>query len=1255
MMISLTSTSPTMMKTTSRKGKEYMAESTTANETYQPMTFDAIKIGLASPEKIREWSRGEVTKPETINYRTLKPEKDGLFCERIFGPSKDWECHCGKYKKIRYKGVVCDRCGVEVTKASVRRERMGHIELAAPVSHIWYFKGIPSRMGLILDLSPRTLEKVLYFANYIVLDPADSGLQYKQVLTEKEYQDAREAYGYNFRVGMGAESIMELLKAIDLEKDAAELKAELVDATGQKRARIIKRLEVVESFRESGNRPEWMIMTAIPVIPPDLRPMVQLDGGRFATSDLNDLYRRIINRNNRLKRLLELGAPDIIVRNEKRMLQEAVDALIDNGRRGRPVTGPGNRALKSLSDMLKGKSGRFRQNLLGKRVDYSGRSVIVVGPELKIYQCGLPKEMAIELFKPFVMKELVANGTSHNIKNAKKMVEKLQPEVWDVLEDVIKEHPVMLNRAPTLHRLGIQAFEPILVEGKAIKLHPLVCTAFNADFDGDQMAVHLPLSQEAQAECRFLLLSPNNLLKPSDGGPVAVPSQDMVLGIYYLTQERPGNPGEGKFFKSVNEAILAYENKVITLQSRIKVRIIKTMPDGTEMTGIVESTLGRFLFNEILPQDLGFVDRSIPGNELLLEVDFLVGKKQLKKILEKVINTHGATKTAEVLDAIKATCYKYSTRAAMTVSISDMTVPPQKPEMIQNAQNIVDKITKNYKRGLITEEERYKEVVETWKKTDDELTKALLDGLDKYNNIFMMADSGARGSDKQIKQLAGMRGLMADTTGHTIELPIKSNFREGLEVLEYFMSAHGARKGMSDTALRTADSGYLTRRMVDVSQELIVRETDCCENRPEISGMYVRGFMDGKEEIENLQERITGRFACETITNKDGEVLVKANHMITPRRAARIMSEGVSANGGPIEEVKIRTILTCKCKVGVCAKCYGANMATGEAVQVGEAVGIIAAQSIGEPGTQLTMRTFHSGGVAGGDITQGLPRVEELFEARKPKGLAIITEIPGVAVINDTKKKREIIVTNPENGDSKTYLIPYGSRIKIADGQVLEAGDELTEGSVNPHDILRIKGVRAVQDYMIREVQRVYRLQGVEISDKHIEVLVRQMLKKIRIEDNGDTEFLPGTLVDVLEFEEVNENLEKEGKKPAEGKQVMLGITKASLATDSFLSAASFQETTKVLTEAAIKGKVDHLVGLKENVIIGKLIPAGTGLKRYRDIQLDTGMPEEAPTVDEETAESLPEDEETITLEEPVDAADDEIINAEENTDDTEE
>ena len=1201
--------------TRNRKGKEYMAETTNTTEAYQPMTFDAIKLGLASPEKIREWSRGEVLKPETINYRTLKPEKDGLYCEKIFGPSKDWECHCGKYKKIRYKGVVCDRCGVEVTKSSVRRERMGHIELAAPVSHIWYFKGIPSRMGLILDLSPRVLEKVLYFANYIVLDPADSGLMYKQILTEKEYQDAREAYGDKFRVGMGAESIKELLEAIDLEKDAAELKSELQDATGQKRARIIKRLEVVESFRESGNRPEWMIMTVIPVIPPDLRPMVQLDGGRFATSDLNDLYRRIINRNNRLKRLLELGAPDIIVRNEKRMLQEAVDALIDNGRRGRPVTGPGNRPLKSLSELLKGKSGRFRQNLLGKRVDYSGRSVIVVGPELKIYQCGLPKEMAIELFKPFVMKELVANGTSHNIKNAKKMVEKLEPAVWDVLEEVIKEHPVMLNRAPTLHRLGIQAFEPILVEGKAIKLHPLVCTAFNADFDGDQMAVHLPLSVEAQAECRFLLLSPNNLLKPSDGGPVAVPCQDMVLGIYYLTQERPGNKGEGKFFKSVNEAILAYENKVITLQSRILVRCTKKMPDGTVLTGNVESTLGRFLFNEILPHGLCFVGRGVPGKELLLEVYFLVGKKQLKQILEKVINTHGATKTAEVLDAIKSTGYKYSTRAAMTVSISDMTVPPQKPEMIKNAQDTVDRITKNYKRGLITEEERYKEVVDTWKKTDDELTHALLSGLDKYNNIFMMADSGARGSDKQIKQLAGMRGLMADTTGHTIELPIKSNFREGLDVLEYFMSAHGARKGLSDTALRTADSGYLTRRLVDVSQDLIIRETDCCETRDEIAGMYVHQFSDGKEEIESLQERITGRYSCNTIYNKDGEVLVKANHMITPKRAARIMKEGVSETGGAIDKVKIRTILTCRCKVGICAKCYGANMATGEPVQVGESVGIIAAQSIGEPGTQLTMRTFHTGGVAGGDITQGLPRVEELFEARKPKGLAIITEIKGIVTINDTKKKREIIITDQETGDSKTYLIPYGSRVRVLDGQVLEAGDVLTEGSVNPHDILRIKGVRAVQDYMIREVQRVYRLQGVEINDKHIEVIVRQMLKKIRVEENGDTEFLPGTLVDVLEFEEVNENLEKEGKTPAEGKQVMLGITKASLATNSFLSAASFQETTKVLTEAAIKGKVDPLIGLKENVIIGKLIPAGTGMKRYSEIALDTGeeaQPEEA-------------------------------------------
>ena len=1177
-------------------------------QSYQPMTFDAIKIGLASPEKILEWSKGEVTKPETINYRTLKPERDGLFCERIFGPSKDWECHCGKYKKIRYKGVVCDRCGVEVTKASVRRERMGHIALAAPVSHIWYFKGIPSRMGLILDLSPRTLEKVLYFASYIVLDKGETDLQYKQVLSEQEYQEARESWGKGFRVGMGAESILELLQAIDLEKEYADLTEGLKGATGQKRARIVKRLEVVEAFRESGNKPEWMIMTNVPVIPPDLRPMVQLDGGRFATSDLNDLYRRIINRNNRLKRLLELGAPDIIVRNEKRMLQEAVDALIDNGRRGRPVTGPGNRALKSLSDMLKGKSGRFRQNLLGKRVDYSGRSVIVVGPELKIYQCGLPKEMAIELFKPFVMKELVQNGTAHNIKNAKKMVERLQPEVWDVLEDVIKEHPVMLNRAPTLHRLGIQAFEPILVEGKAIKLHPLVCTAFNADFDGDQMAVHLPLSVEAQAECRFLLLSPNNLLKPSDGGPVAVPSQDMVLGIYYLTQERPGAAGEGKIFKSVNEAILAYENQAITLHSKIKVRVTKTMPGGEEKTGIVESTLGRFIFNEIIPQDLGFVDREKEENKLLLEIDFHVGKKQLKQILEKVINTHGATATAEVLDAVKAIGYKYSTRAAMTVSISDMTVPPQKPQMIQQAQDTVDRITKNFKRGLITEEERYKEVVETWKATDDKLTEALLSGLDKYNNIFMMADSGARGSDKQIKQLAGMRGLMADTTGHTIELPITSNFREGLDVLEYFMSAHGARKGMSDTALRTADSGYLTRRLVDVSQELIIHEVDCAKKDAPIPGIFVKAFMDGKEEIESLQERITGRYLCYDIVDKDGNVLVKKNHMVTPKRAELICKKGVNENGEPLTQIKIRTILTCRSHSGVCAKCYGANMATGEPVQVGEAVGIIAAQSIGEPGTQLTMRTFHNGGVAGGDITQGLPRVEELFEARKPKGLAIITEIAGTANLNDTKKKREIIVTNHETGESKAYLIPYGSRIKVADGAELEAGDELTEGSINPHDILRIKGIRAVQDYMIQEVQRVYRLQGVEINDKHIEVIVRQMLKKIRIEESGDTEFLPGTNVDRLEFEDVNEVLEAEGKEPAIGEPIIMGITKASLATNSFLSAASFQETTKVLTEAAIKGKIDPLVGLKENVIIGKHIPAGTGMRKYRDIRLNSEL-----------------------------------------------
>ena len=1181
-----------------------MAESNVKEEKH--IVYDAIKIGLASPEKIREWSRGEVKKPETINYRTLKPEKDGLFCEKIFGPSKDWECHCGKYKKIRYKGVVCDRCGVEVTKASVRRERMGHIELAAPVSHIWYFKGIPSRMGLILDVSPRNLEKVLYFASYIVLEVQDGvNLQPKQILSEAEYQEARKNYGDGFRAGMGAESIMELLMSIDLEEESANLKEELRNSSGQKRARIVKRLEVIEAFRGSDNKPEWMILTVIPVIPPDIRPMVQLDGGRFATSDMNDLYRRIINRNNRLKRLLELGAPDIIVRNEKSMLQEAVDALIDNGRRGRPVTGPGNRPLKSLSDMLKGKQGRFRQNLLGKRVDYSGRSVIVVGPELKIYQCGLPKEMAIELFKPFVMKELVSNGTAHNIKQAKKMVEKLQTEVWDVLEDVIREHPVMLNRAPTLHRLGIQAFEPTLVEGKAIKLHPLVCTAFNADFDGDQMAVHLPLSVEAQAECRFLLLSPNNLLKPSDGGVVAVPSQDMVLGIYYLTQERPGSLGEGKFFKSVNEAITAYENGDLTLHAKIKVRRFGINKDGVEESRIIESTLGRFIFNEILPQDMGFVDRSKDENFLVPEVDFHVGKKQLKQILEKCIAAHGATGTAETMDNIKALGYKYSTRAAMTVSISDMTVPEAKKDILAEAQKTVELITDKFNMGLLTEEERYKAVINTWYAADNQLTEALMSGLDRYNNIFMMADSGARGSQAQIKQLAGMRGLMADTSGRTIELPIKSNFREGLDVLEYFISAHGARKGLSDTALRTADSGYLTRRLVDVSQELVIREVDCCADRDMIPGMEVTGFMDGKELIESLEERITGRFSCEDIYDDEGELIVKKNHMITPKRAARIVNTKAIVDAGDKAKVKIRNILTCKSHIGVCAKCYGANMATGEPVQVGEAVGIIAAQSIGEPGTQLTMRTFHTGGVAGDDITQGLPRVEELFEARKPKGLAIIAEFGGTVSIRDTKKKREVIITNEETGEQKAYLIPYGSRIKVLEGQTLEKGEPLTEGSVNPHDILEIKGVRAVQDYMIREVQRVYRLQGVEINDKHIEVIVRQMLKKIRVEDNGDSEFLPGVMVDALDFEDEVEKLQAEGKEPPEGKQVMLGITKAALATNSFLSAASFQETTKVLTDAAIKGKVDPLVGLKENVIIGKLIPAGTGMKRYRSVQLD--------------------------------------------------
>ena len=1195
----------------------------------EPVQFDSIKIGLASPEKILSWSYGEVKKPETINYRTLKPEKDGLFCERIFGPVKDWECHCGKYKKIRYKGVVCDRCGVEVTKSSVRRERMGHIKLAAPVSHIWYFKGIPSRMGLILDISPRILERVLYFASYVVLDPMETSLSYKEVLSEKEYRDAIEQYGYgNFRVGMGAEAIFELLSKIDLEKEYAALRSELDNSSGQKRSRIVKRLEVVEAFRSSGNKPEWMILTNLPVIPPDLRPMVQLDGGRFATSDINDLYRRIINRNNRLARLLDLGAPEIIVRNEKRMLQEAVDALIDNGRRGRPVTGPGNRALKSLSDMLKGKQGRFRQNLLGKRVDYSGRSVIVVGPELKIYQCGVPKEMAIELFKPFVMKELVNTGKAHNIKSAKKMVERLDDGVWDILEYVIKEHPVMLNRAPTLHRLGIQAFEPILVEGKAIKLHPLVCAAFNADFDGDQMAIHLPLTQEAQAECRFMLLSPNNLLKPSDGGVVAVPSQDMVLGVYYLTQEREGDTGEGMLFKSIDEAILAYENHFVTLHAKIRCKVRKewVSEEGKKekLEGIIETTVGRLLFNEIIPQDLGFTDRSIPENRLLPEINFLVKKKNLKQILEKVMDVHGAMQTALTLDDIKSIGYKYSTKAAMTVSIHDMTVPASKEDLLEQAQSTVDRIAKNFRRGLITEEERYKEVIETWKNTDDQLTHDLLTGLDKYNNIFMMADSGARGSDKQIKQLAGMRGLMADTTGKTIELPIKSNFREGLDVLEYFISAHGARKGLSDTALRTADSGYLTRRLVDVSQDLIIRDLDCAEGRETIPSMEITELSDGQEKIESLQERITGRFLAEDIIDPEtGAIVIKANHMVTPKRAPLVMN-ALSKMGR--QSVKIRTVLTCRSKSGICAKCYGANLATGKPVEVGEAVGTIAAQSIGEPGTQLTMRTFHTGGVAGGDITQGLPRVEELFEARKPKGLAILTEIPGVVEIRDTKKKREVIVTDNETAQSKTYLIPYGSRLKVVEGQVLEAGDILTEGSINPHDLLKIKGVKAVQNYMISEVQRVYRLQGVEINDKHIEMIVRQMMKKERVNEAGDSRFIPGTTVDRLDFEDENERLIKEGKKPAEGKRTMLGITKASLATDSFMSAASFQETTKVLTEAAINGKIDRLIGLKENVIIGKLIPAGTGMRRYRNVKLSTDKEEHVdyvPNVSEEAAGPL--------------------------------
>ena len=1152
--------------------------------------FESIKIGLASPEKIRQWSRGEVKKPETINYRTLKPEKDGLFCERIFGPQKDWECHCGKYRRVRYKGVVCDRCGVEVTKSKVRRERMGHIELAAPMSHIWYFKGIPSRMGLLLDMSPRALEKVLYFASYVVTDPKETGLTAKQLLTEKEYRDAVDNYGYgSFEVGMGAEAVKKLLQDIDLEQQSKELRADLKDSTGQKRIRTIRRLEVVEAFRKSGNKPEWMILDAIPVIPPDIRPMVQLDGGRFATSDLNDLYRRVINRNNRLKRLLELGAPDIIVRNEKRMLQEAVDALIDNGRRGRPVTGPGNRPLKSLSDMLKGKQGRFRQNLLGKRVDYSGRSVIVVGPELKFYQCGLPKKMALELFKPFVMDKLVEEGYAHNIKSAKSIVEKVKTEVWDVLEDVIKNHPVLLNRAPTLHRLGIQAFEPVLVEGKAIKLHPLVCTAYNADFDGDQMAVHVPLSVEAQAEARFLMLSVNNILAPKDGSPITTPSQDMVLGSYYLTIEaQDGAKGTGMIFKDYNELLLAYYNKVVELHALVKVR--KVLPDGR--SALVESTVGRFIFNEGIPQDLGFVDRE--KDPFSLEIDEVVTKKYLGKIIDKCFRKHENTITAELLDYVKGIGFKYSTVGGITVAVADMAIPKEKEIYIAEAEKEVEKLGKAYRRGLISDEERYEKVIATWTETTDKVTNALMDNLDRLNNIFIMAHSGARGSKNQIRQLAGMRGLMANASGKTVEIPVKSNFREGLSVLEYFTSAHGARKGLADTALRTADSGYLTRRLVDVSQDVIVRDIDCGTTET----TEVLAIKDGNEVIEEIYDRIVGRYTIDPIVHPEtGEVLVPADSMIKEDAAEKIVAAG-------IEKVNIRTVLNCKTKHGVCSKCYGRNLATGKEVNIGEAIGIIAAQSIGEPGTQLTMRTFHTGGVAGGDITQGLPRVEELFEARKPKGLAIITEVSGQVKIDETGKRKEVIVV-PAEGEAQTYQIPYGSRVRVKDGQMVEAGDPITQGSINPHDIVRVKGIGGVQDYIVKEVQRVYRLQGVDVNDKHIEVIVRQMLSKVKVEDPGDTDLLPGGYEDVLVYEKCNEDAIAQGLRPAVAKRVLLGITKASLATESFLSAASFQETTRVLTEAAIKGKEDHLIGLKENVILGKLIPAGTGMKKYRNIAVE--------------------------------------------------
>ncbi len=1172
-------------------------------------SFEAIKIGLASPETIRNWSHGEVKKPETINYRTLKPERDGLFCERIFGPTKDWECHCGKYKKIRHKGVVCDRCGVEVTKAKVRRERMGHIELATPVSHIWYFKGVPSAMGLTLDISPRNLEKVLYFASYIVVDPGKTELKERQVLSEKEYRDAYEKYGNKFTAGMGAEAILTLLENIDLDALSKELHEELEGSQGQKRAKIIKRLEIVEAFRISGNRPEWMIMTVVPVIPPDLRPMVQLDGGRFATSDLNDLYRRVINRNNRLKRLLELGAPDIIIRNEKRMLQEAVDALINNGRRGRTVTGPGNRALKSLSDLLKGKQGRFRQNLLGKRVDYSGRSVIVVGPEMKIYQCGVPKEMAIELFKPFVMKELVCRGLAHNIKSAKRMVEQVKPEIWDVLEDVIKEHPVLLNRAPTLHRLGIQAFEPKLVDGHALKLHPLVCTAYNADFDGDQMAIHVPLSPEAQAEARFLMLSANNLLKPQDGHPVAVPTQDMILGSYYLTIIRDDEKG-GKddpdrdqseewrphYYASEDEAMLAYYNGAVGLHTPIRVLKEKTI-HGMPYSRIINATVGRLIFNRNIPQDLGYVDRTDGCATMFdLEIDEIVGKKQLGKIIDRCIRIHDTTRTAEVLDLIKATGYKYSTLGALTVSVSDIEVPEKKAELLADAEKQIDAIAKKYRSGLLTDEERYNEVIKVWSKTTNEVTDAMMDHMDKFNPIFMMADSGARGSVNQIRQLAGMRGLMADTKGRAVEIPIRANFREGLNVLEYFVSSHGARKGLTDTALRTADSGYLTRRLVDVSQDVIVREKDCgtCD------GETVRAIKDGSEVIEPLKDRIIGRTALNDVVHPEtGEILAYRDTLITEDQADKIIKAG-------IEEVKIRSVLTCRTKNGVCSKCYGVNLATGKLVNVGEAVGIIAAQSIGEPGTQLTMRTFHAGGVAGGaDVTQGLPRVEELFEARKPKGLAILSEIGGKVTVSETKRRREVTVTNDQIGEAKTYVIPYGSTIKVADGDVIEQGEELTVGSAYPSDILRINGPQAVQVYITREVQRTYRMQGVDINDKHVEIITKQMLRKVKVEESGDSNLLIGSMVDRFEVEEANEKLTAEGSTNlVECSPVLLGITKASLATNSFMSAASFQETTKVLTEAAIKGKVDPLLGLKENVIIGKLIPAGTGMAAYKNVSI---------------------------------------------------